>query len=149
LRLIQSAVVAAFHGAQEPSFGLTVTVTPRSLPFDGTVHVSTPTSGAFAVNVYVQAIPPTAAVKACPAIVAVKVCGAVVLLAAAATVTDPLPDPVVGDSVKPPVVVAVQPAGAHPAGVALMLTTCEPPVGAKLAVAGVMANEHAEGVGVG
>ena len=38
--VIQSAFEAAFHGAQEPSFGVTVTVTPRSLPSAGTTHVS-------------------------------------------------------------------------------------------------------------
>jgi hypothetical protein len=64
-------------------------------------------------------------------------------------VTDPLPEPDVGARVSPPVVVAVQSAGAHPAGVVVTFTTCEPPVDAKLTVAGEIANEHAGRVGVG
>jgi hypothetical protein len=49
--LTQPALVFAFHGAQDPSLGLTVTLTVRSLPSEDTVHVSTPRSGALAVNV--------------------------------------------------------------------------------------------------
>jgi hypothetical protein len=44
------------------------------------------------------------------------VCGALPALAAAATETVPLPVPDVGDTVNPPVVTAIQPAGAHPDG---------------------------------
>jgi hypothetical protein len=53
--LIQSALRLALHAAQDPSFGVTVTVTVRSLPSEDTVHVSMPTSGALALNVYVHA----------------------------------------------------------------------------------------------
>jgi hypothetical protein len=49
--LTQPALVFAFHAAQDPSFGVTVTVTVRSLPSEDTVHVSMPTSGDLAVNV--------------------------------------------------------------------------------------------------
>jgi hypothetical protein len=97
----------------------------------------------------VQASAETVAVNGWPAIVAVRDCGAVLLFGSAVSVTDPLPDPDAGEGTRPAVPVAVQAAGAHPAGVVVTFTTCEPPVDAKLAVAGEIANEQAEGVGVG
>jgi hypothetical protein len=35
----QLAFEDVFHGAQDPSFGVTMTVTPRSRPSQGTAHV--------------------------------------------------------------------------------------------------------------
>lgn len=84
-----------------------------------------------------------------PAIVAVNVCCIVVVFGDAVTVTLPLPDPDVGATDSAALVVAADHAdGPHPEGDADTFTTCEPPLVAKFAVDGEIANVQGF-VGVG
>ena len=82
--------------------------------------------------------------------VAVNVCCGVVVFGDAVTVTLPLPDPDVGATDSAALAVeAVHADGVHPDGEADTLTTCEPPLDAKLAVDGEIANVQVLFVGVG
>lgn len=82
--------------------------------------------------------------------VAIRVCWAVVVFGDALTVTLPSPDPAVGTTDSAALAVEADHAdGAHPDGVAVTFTTCEPPAVAKFAVDGEIANVHALFVGVG
>jgi hypothetical protein len=100
--------------------------------------------------VYVQATAESDAVNAWPAMVAVNVSCAVVVFGDAVTVTLPLPDPDVGASDSAALAAEADHAdGAHPDGDAVMFTICVPPLVAKLAVDGEIANVHALFVGVG
>jgi hypothetical protein len=75
--------------------------------------------------------------------VAVNVCCTVDVFGDAVTVTLPLPDPDVGARDNAALAVAADHEdGAHPAGDADTFTTCEPPLVAKFAADGEMANVH-------
>jgi hypothetical protein len=98
----------------------------------------------------VQATAARDAVNVSPAIVAVNVCCTVVVFGDAVTVTLPLPDPDVGATDSVALAVAADHAdGAHPDGDADTFTTCEPPLVAKSAVDGEIANVHGVFVGTG
>ena len=89
-------------------------------------------------------LPKTLAVNVCPAIVAVRLLLDVVVLGAAVTLTCIVPVPDAGDTVRPGLVLlAVHAAGAHPAGSALTVTSCGPPVGPHCPEFGVSENVHA------
>ncbi len=89
--VIQSAADVTVHGAHDPSFCVTVTVTVRWLGTLFTSQVWPFTSGALAVNPYAQSA--TAAGDGWPPVGGTGVCGTVVGFGEAGTVSLPLPDP--------------------------------------------------------